>query len=67
MNPYWQKNRKQRVCIDGRISKEKVKTHGVPQGSILGPQLFLVYTADLQESVGQCLDLLIHGQHATMY
>ena len=40
-------NRRQVVVVDGQISEEKVVLAGCPQGSKLGPILFIIYINDL--------------------
>ena len=47
----WLTDRRQRVVIDGEVSSWKLGLSGVPQGSVLGPILFLVYINDLEEGV----------------
>ena len=43
-------NRSQQTEINGVLSKSGVIKHGVPQGSVLGPLLFLLYINDIRES-----------------
>ena len=44
-------NRKQIVTINGYKSEIKVLNHSVPQGSVLGPLLFLLYINNLNISI----------------
>jgi Reverse transcriptase (RNA-dependent DNA polymerase) len=40
-------NRSQAVCVDGFLSGSQPINAGVPQGSVLGPTLFLIFINDL--------------------
>ena len=58
-------NRQLRMVLDGKSSHEYPVSAGVPQGSILGPTLFVLYINDLPDDV--ICDIAIYADDATLY
>ena len=57
-------NRKQRVVVDGHEGEWRNVISGVPQGSVLGPLLFILYTQDMW--VGLENELVAYADDATL-
>ena len=59
-------NRKQYVEFKKEISETRSITCGVPQGSVLGPLLFIIYTNDLPQSI-QNSKCILFADDTTIY
>ena len=56
-------NRKQRVVLNGMESDWGEIKAGVPQGSVLGPLLFLIYINDLEEGIKSSVKFFADNTH----
>ena len=63
---YYLTNRQQYAEIDGTASDKRVITTGVPQGSILGPLLFLIYMHDISYT-SQLFKFILYADDTTFF
>lgn len=59
-------SRKQCTVVNNSVSSFSSLTHGVPQGSILGPILFLLYVNDITRTTNK-LKFLLFADDTTIY
>jgi len=61
-------NRKQQVVVNGEKSEELPVLSGVPQGSVLGPLLFLIYINDIDDiPLSPGTKLVIYADDVLLY
>ena len=60
-------SRRQRVTVLGATSEDLPVTSGVPQGSILGPALFLLYVNDLPEVISSSSRILMFADDKKIF
>ena len=60
-------NRKQRVILDNQLSATGDVISGVPQGSVLGPLLFLIYINDLYAQLEGLCEIKLFADDCKLY
>ena len=62
----WFHSRKQYVLFNSKMSSVEICNYGVPQGSILGPLLFILYINGMPLHLDHCLSQM-YADDTTLY
>ncbi|WP_293138076.1 reverse transcriptase family protein, partial [Moritella sp.] len=61
------KNRKQQVIIGDKTSNVSMVNSGVPQGSIVGPVLFVLFIDDISENISDNTDIALYADDTKIW
>ena len=60
-------NRRARVQVDGKFSKKFLLRHGVPQGGVISPTLFLIFIDDLVSKLPKGVKAALYADDLVMW
>ena len=60
-------NRKARVTVDGKLSRKFLLQHGVPQGGVISPTLFLIFIDDLIKKLPNGIKAALYADDLVMW
>ena len=63
----WISNQTQKVVIDGEFSPSIPVTSGVPQGTVLGPLMFLLYINDIGELIDNSTSIKLFADDCLLF
>ena len=63
----WLTSRTQRVVVDGEISDAAQVKSGVPQGTVLGPLMFLIYINDIADHIDSFTRIRLFADDCLLY
>ena len=63
----WLTSRTQKVVVDGECSCSAPVRSGVPQGTVLGPLMFLIYINDIANNLDTCTKIRLFADDCLLY
>lgn len=63
----WLCDRQQRVVLDGACSSDAQVISGVPQGTVLGPLMFLLYINDIADNISPGTKVKLFADDCLLY